>query len=92
MYDCVALVASQPDLRFRMFSDDPENEYDAGTAVHTLYGQSEPLQGVKRLKNEAADHLRGISALLLARAVSNIYSQTQGRTWTMSSQWSYSAP
>ena len=48
MYDCVALVASQPDLRFRMFSDDPENEYDAGTAVHTLYGQSEPLQGVRR--------------------------------------------
>ena len=50
MYDCVALIAAIPSLRYRLFSDDAEHEYDAGTAINTIFGQSEALSGVRRPK------------------------------------------
>lgn len=50
MYDCVALCAAIPSLRYRLFSDDAEHEYDAGTAINTIFGQSEALSGVRRPK------------------------------------------
>jgi len=50
MYDCVAVCASVPQLRYRLFADEPEHEYDAGVAIHVLFGQSEALAGVRRPK------------------------------------------
>ena len=48
LYDSVALCASVPSLRKRLFSDEEEYEYDCGTAVHAVFGQKELLGGVKR--------------------------------------------
>lgn len=48
LYDSVALTASVPSLRKRLFSEEDEYEYDCGTAVHAVFGQKELLGGVKR--------------------------------------------
>ncbi len=67
MYDCMAITAAIPELRYRLWSHDAEHEYDAGVAIHSVFGQSEHLAGVR--------HARELRQLILSASLAGISSR-----------------